>query len=139
MSNMLIVPPEIVWYLRSGVHIALNEVADDIAEAAIGYERQAHPEWFMGLFERFDAVRALLEAVGWSVPDVKDLQGVEVDIDAHREELIRALKVQLAVEEDIRRDLDDKNSKKADRDLAAVRERELREFVDRVMPRLVEG
>jgi hypothetical protein len=77
--------------------------------------------------------------VGWSVPDVKDLQSVEVDIDTHREELIRALKAQLAVEEDIRRDLDDKTSKKADRDLAVERERELREFVDRVMPRLAES
>ena len=139
MSNMLIVPAEIVWYLRSGVHIALNEVADDIAEAAIGYERQAHPEWFTGLFERFDAVRALLDAVGWSVPGVKDLDGVEVDIDAHRDELVRALKVQLVVEEDISRGLDGKNSEKADRDLAVERERELREFVERVMPRLVEG
>jgi hypothetical protein len=139
MSNMLIVPAEIVWYLRSGVHIALNEVADDIAEAAIGYERQAHPEWFMGLFERFDAVRALLDDVGWSVPGVKDLEGVEVDIDAHRDELVRALKVQLVVEEDIRRGLDRKNSKKADRDLAVERERELREFVERVMPGLAEG
>jgi hypothetical protein len=139
MSNILIVPAEIVWYLRSGVHIALNESADDIAEAAIGYERQAHPEWFAGLFERFDAVRALLVAVGWSVPCVKDLEGVEVDIDAHREELVRALKAQLAVEEDIRRDLDRKNSKKADRDLAVKRERELREFVDGVLSGLAEG
>jgi hypothetical protein len=139
MSNMLIVPAEIVWYLRSGVHIALNEVADDIAEAAIGYERQAHPEWFTGLFERFDAVRALLGAVGWLVPGVKDLEGVEVDIDAHRDELVRALKVQLVVEEDIRGGLDSKNSEKADRDLAGERERELREFVAGVMPRLAEG
>jgi hypothetical protein len=139
MSNILIVPAEIVWYVRSGVHIVLNEVADDIAEAAIGYERQAHPEWFMGLFERFDAIRALLDVVGWSVSGVKDLQGVEVDIDAHREELVRALKAQLAVEEDIRRDLDRRNSTKTDRDLAVERERELREFVDRAMPRLAEG
>lgn len=116
-----------------------HPTAISVSRAAIGYERQAHPEWFTGLFERFDAVRALLDAVGWSMPGVKDLQGVEVDIDAHREELIRALKAQFAVEEDIRRELDDKNSKKADRDLAVERERELREFVDGVMPRLVGG
>ncbi len=104
MSNTLILPAEMLDHLRSGLHIELGDVAQDISEATDGRERQAHPEWFTELFDRFAAIRALMEIAGWSTSDPD--RDVEVDLDPHRDQLLAALTSQLGVEQNIKQELD---------------------------------
>jgi 16S rRNA C967 or C1407 C5-methylase (RsmB/RsmF family) len=136
MSNTLIVPAEILDLLRSGLHIELGDVAEAISEATDGRERQAHPEWFAELFDRFDAIRALQQVAGWSTSDPD--QEVEVDLDAHRDELLAALTSQLCVEQNIKQELDREYADKTARREATQRVFKLSRFLAGVKDRLAE-
>jgi hypothetical protein len=137
MRDTLIVPAEMVDHLRSGLHIELGDVAQDISDATDGYERQGHPEWFKGLFERLDAIRALLEVAGWSTqaPD----REIAIDFDAHRDELLCALTSQLSVERNIKQELDREHGDRTTRREVARCVLELSRFVAVVKERSRDG
>lgn len=101
------IPAQIVSVVRSAVLTELGEAADQITEASIVYEKERHPENFTAPLARFDAARALLEAIGWS-----DVQRV-IDLGTHRPALVRALEDRLRVERDF---LNQRSTESADRD-----------------------
>jgi hypothetical protein len=127
MSNTLNVPTEMVDHLRSGVHIELGAVAQEISNASDRYRRQSHPEWFSEPFRRLDAIRALLEVAGWSTSGYG--QEIEIDLDVHRVELLAALTSQLEVERNIKQELDREHAHRSARHEATQRVLELGRFV----------
>jgi hypothetical protein len=84
------IPAEIVRVVRAAVLTELGGAAAEIEEASIGYEKEEHPETFTESFARFDALRGLLDAIGWSNETPRT-----IDIDEHREPLVMALKERL--------------------------------------------
>jgi hypothetical protein len=119
MCNTLVVPAEMVDLLRSGLHIELGDVSQAISEATDRSERQAHPEWFRELFDRFDAIRALLLLAGWKTQEPD--QNLEVDFDAYRDELLAAITSQLRVEQNVKQELDREHAARDARNAATAR------------------
>jgi hypothetical protein len=134
MCNTLVVPAEMVDLLRSGLHIELGDVSQAISEATDGSERQAHPEWFAELFDRFDAIRALLLLAGWKTQEPD--QNLEVNFDAYRDELLAALASQLRVERNVKHELDREHAARSARNEATARVLVLCRFLAGLKPRL---
>lgn len=99
MSTTLTVPAPIVGHLRCGLHSELGQAAAEIDGLSVLPEREAHPEWFEEPLRQLDAVRALLDVIGWGEPAVSE--PVEVDLDRHRAALIAALAGLLEIERDL--------------------------------------
>lgn len=78
----LTVPAVIVGDLRDGAYAALGLAASEIDCAVCSGDRDAHPERCISEFERLDAVRSLLEALGWSAP----VPPVDVRLELSRNE-----------------------------------------------------
>jgi len=87
------IPAEIMRVTRSAVLAELGDTAVEIEEASISYEREEHPETFAEPFERFDALRSLLDAIGWSNETPRP-----IDIDEYREPLAKALQERLVID-----------------------------------------
>jgi hypothetical protein len=83
------IPAEIVRITRSAVLADLGGVAAEIERASISYGREDKPDVFADPFARFDALRRLLDAIGWSNIDRP------IDLDAHRMPLAKALQGRL--------------------------------------------
>ncbi len=83
-------PSEAVALVRLGLLGELGEVAGEISEAIgrAGYDEAA--EWYAGPLKRQDAVRALLDAMGWE--NVEEQRPVTVYLDVHRDALVRAMR-----------------------------------------------
>jgi hypothetical protein len=99
MSTTLTVPAEIVAHLRCGLHIELGHAAEEIATLNSLRDRESYPDWYAEPLGQLDAVRALLDAVGWSTID--DRKPVEIEVDQHRPILVAALRCLLEVERDL--------------------------------------
>jgi hypothetical protein len=136
MSNTLVVPAEMVDLLRSGLHIELGDVSQAISEATDRSERQAHQEWFVELFDRFDAIRALLLLAGWKTQEPD--QNLEVDFDAYRDELLAALTSQLRVERNVKQELDREHAARGARNAATARVLTLCRFLAELKTRLAD-
>jgi hypothetical protein len=50
MSSMLEVPAEMVGYLRSALHSAIQPPVEGIAEVVDRPDREQHPEWYLKHF-----------------------------------------------------------------------------------------
>ena len=81
-------PAEAVALVRLGLLGELGETAWEISEAIgrAGYDEAA--EWYAEPLKRQDAVRALLNAMGWE--NVEEPRPVMVYLDVHRDALVRA-------------------------------------------------
>jgi hypothetical protein len=79
------IPAHLVSVLRSAVLTGLGDAASPIEEASLTYRKEEHPEYFSGPLEQFDAIRALLDRIGWS-----DAERV-LDIVGYRHLLAKAL------------------------------------------------
>ncbi len=86
-------PAEAVALVRFGLLGELGEAAWEIGEAVgrAGYDQAA--EWYAEPLKRQDAVRALLDAIGWE--NVEEQRPVTVYLDVHRDALLRALRISL--------------------------------------------
>lgn len=75
-------PAEAVALVRFGLLGDLGEAAWEIGEAVgrAGYDQAA--EWYAEPLKRQDAVRALLNAIGWE--NVEEPRPVRVYLDVHR-------------------------------------------------------
>ena len=87
------IPAEIVRVVRSAIITELGGAAAEIEQASLGYEKEEHPETFSEPFAKFDALRRLLDAVGWSNASPR-----LIDVEHHREPLAVALKERLATD-----------------------------------------
>jgi hypothetical protein len=65
MDTQLTVPADLVTYLRSGLFGVWGFVAEDIANGAIEHGGNAS-EGYDEPLQAFDAIRTLLDAVGWT-------------------------------------------------------------------------
>ncbi len=83
------IPAKLVEALREGVYAELRAVAQGIADATETPEHSLYPMRYQEHRERFNAVCALLDAIGWAgTSATSDLQ---VDLQAHRSVLLAAL------------------------------------------------
>lgn len=83
------VPAEVASCVREGLRNEIEEASEEITKIC-----QLSGEWPLGAcakpFGRQDAARALLEAIGAMTPDPP--ADIEVNLNAHRSTLLRALK-----------------------------------------------
>jgi hypothetical protein len=92
------IPAELVRVMRSAVLTLIGDTASEIADASTCYEKEQYREAFAEPFARFDALRALLDVIGW--------RNVErsFHVQEHREQLLGALEDRLTVNRDCIRD-----------------------------------
>jgi hypothetical protein len=77
MSLMFRIPAELVRPLRIGLHGELGGAAQEIERVSDRYGRHWYPEWYEEPLAYFDAVRALLDEIGWGEPP----KSIEIDVD----------------------------------------------------------
>ena len=83
------IPAQIMSVVRCAVLAEMGNAAAEIEQSSVGCNMEDRPGDFGALLEEFDAVRALLDAVGWS--------NVEraIDVEKHRRPLTQALESRL--------------------------------------------
>lgn len=96
MTTTLNVPAPIVTHLRGGLYVALCEVVNEIDDRAAVSGRERHPEPVIEALGRLDGIRALLDLIGWRIPDVE--VSVEIDLGPHGRVLVDALAGLLDIE-----------------------------------------
>ena len=101
-SESVLIPAEVVDLLRDGLRSRLAIAARQIADADGQLGAREHPERYQDPLRRIDAVRALLEDLGWNDPP-SDLR---VDLQTHAWALIAALGGQVSVYADMLREVD---------------------------------
>jgi hypothetical protein len=103
MSNISI-PADAVRILRNAVHTEIGQDAYEIQSVSETGQGDANPEQYAGPLKRFDAHRALLDAIGWRKPDSDE--PVQIDAERHRAVLVSTLERRLAVERDLAHESD---------------------------------
>ncbi len=98
MSTTLVVPAEMVPYLRQGLHFKLGNAADAISEVVVQLDSERGAGWYREPLERFDRLRVLLDHIGWEETDSP--VEVHLDLREHRHAVLEALCVQVLVSED---------------------------------------
>lgn len=99
MSRMFRIPAELVRTLRMGLHSELGGAAQDIERVSDRYGRHRHPEWYEEPLAKLDAVRALLDEVGWGEPS--EPTDIEVSLAKHQCALLSALRSQACIHQDM--------------------------------------
>jgi hypothetical protein len=79
------IPAEIMSVVRCAVLAELGNAAAEIEQSSVGCHMEERPEDFGALLGEFDAMRALLHAVGWSNTEQA------FDVEEHRRPLNAAL------------------------------------------------
>ncbi len=79
-DEALIIPPEILSLLRQAAYWELGHASEGLVAIVQTPGHLDHPEWHKEQLTRFDAVRALLDALGW----VERGRSSEVRLDARR-------------------------------------------------------
>jgi DNA-binding CsgD family transcriptional regulator len=79
-GEALIIPPEILSSLRQAAYWELGHASEGLVAIAQTPGHLDHPEWYEEQLARFDAVRALLDVLGW----VERGGSSEVRLDARR-------------------------------------------------------
>jgi len=94
-STTLVVPPEMVHYLRDGLHNGIGNAAQAISQVVVEAGHEQHPEWYREPLEHFDQIRALLDLIGWDAtgPPAE----VRVDMREHQQAILDALRVEMMV------------------------------------------
>lgn len=114
MTSITTIPAELTKIVRSAVLTELGGAAADIEEASIGREKEEHPDRFQEPLERFDALRALLNAVGWANVTVP------IDLDEYGERLAYVLSERLETDRAILDDLATVKREALQRDIASI-------------------
>ncbi len=88
MSTVTI-PGPITNDLRQGLTLRMGDAAQALEQASLVDRRKRTYEMFAEHFEQIDAVRELFDALGWEHVelDPPEIEGVEIDLDEHREAL----------------------------------------------------
>jgi hypothetical protein len=93
--NIVTVPAHLVGPLRSGLHSALGDAAEVIAQSVSGANRERHPERYQEPLAHFDQVRAVLNLIGWS--KVEQATDVHIDLCEHGQAVLAGLRVAMIV------------------------------------------
>jgi hypothetical protein len=100
MTSTVVIPAEVVDLLRDGLRSQIATVAQWITHANELEGGCDHPERYQDPLECLDALRALLEEIGWSTPP----SDPQVDLETHAWALLEALQDQISVHADMLRD-----------------------------------
>ncbi|MGN6372154.1 MAG: hypothetical protein ACTHM1_04075 [Solirubrobacteraceae bacterium] len=92
----ILIPAEAVLILRAALLGELYAPAEMLCDASQVWDRQKHPEDFLVALGELDRCRAALDVFGWGEPAKQE--PVLLDLDTHRQVIVRALQVQLGVE-----------------------------------------
>ncbi len=87
------IPAEVTRVARSVVLTELGEAADQISQASLGYEKEQNPDSFNEPLAKFDTLRRLLDAIGWS----NETRAIEIE-DEQRRMLAKALQERVAAD-----------------------------------------
>jgi hypothetical protein len=93
--NIVAVPAHLVGPLRSGLHSALGDAAEAIAQSVSGANRERHPERYQKPLVHFDQARAVLNLIGWS--KVEQATDVHIDLCEHGQAVLAGLRVAMIV------------------------------------------
>jgi len=105
----VLIPPELVDPLRDGLRSQLAVAAQHMTSADAQLDARAHPERYQDALRYMDALRALLEEIGWSASS----SDPQVDLRTHGWALIEALQDQINVHADMLRDIAQDNERRA--------------------------
>ncbi len=96
------IPAELVELLRDGLRSQIASAAQQLAGADGLLDAKEHPERYQDPLRRMDALRALLQEIGWSTPP-SDLR---IDLQTHGWALIEALGDEVGFHADALREID---------------------------------
>ncbi len=136
-GKMLVVPAELVGNLRAGLLDVLASAAEEIATVSIVIEGRG---LLREALERLDAVRALLDVIGWTETDPP--VEVRFDLREHWQATLDALENEISASRDRVREAAAVDAARAERGEPPKREetiqraRALRQFVATVRTRL---
>ena len=118
MTSTVLIPAEIVDLLRDGLRSQIALAAHHVSNVEEQLDAREHPERYQDPLRCMDALRALLDEIGWSTPS-SDRQ---VDLTIHGAALIDALQDQLSVHANMVRDItqDDERREAIARDVNAL-------------------
>jgi hypothetical protein len=100
MMSTVVLPAEVVDPLRDGLRSQIAILAQWITNAHEREGGREHPERYQDPLRCQDAVRALLDEIGWSTPP----NDLKVDLQTHAWALLEGLGDQLSVHADMLRD-----------------------------------
>lgn len=89
MTSMLVVPAEMVRYLRDGLLLELVDAATDVYDAGTDTRTMSKPGWYREPLAVFDRDRLLMDLIGWEDTDTQ--ADVQIDLQEHREAVLEAL------------------------------------------------
>ncbi len=92
MSNIT-VPGPVTNNLRQGLMLRIGSAIQALDTASLIDRRERSHEPFLERIAQINAIRDLFEAVGWEHVDLDpaEIEGVEIDLDDHREALEEGL------------------------------------------------
>jgi hypothetical protein len=102
MTGDVLIPPELVDPVRDGLRSQLAVAAQHILGADEQLDAREHPERYREPLRCMDALRALLQHLGWSELSSNPY----VDLRTHGWALVEALQDQISVQADMLRDID---------------------------------
>jgi hypothetical protein len=119
MTDVVLIPAQAVDLLRDGLRSRIAVAAQHVTGADEKLGAREHPERYQEPLRCMDALRALLEEIGWSTPP----SDPQVDLRVHGWALIEALQDQVGVHADMLRELDqdDERREVLTHDLDALR------------------
>jgi hypothetical protein len=87
--STITVPGPVTNNLRQGLILRMGEAAQALEEASLVDRHKRDYEMFAEYFEQIDAIRDLFDAIGWEHVELDpvEIEGVEIDLDEHREAL----------------------------------------------------
>jgi hypothetical protein len=98
MSTTMTIPAEIVGHLRCGLHSDIGPVAFEIDGVSTKADRETGPGLYDESLGRLDAIRQLLDIVGWTIAEPP--VSVDVDLDRHGSAIVSALNGLLTIARD---------------------------------------
>ncbi len=119
MADEVHIPTQAVELLRDGLRSRIALAAQRVSNAEGELDAREHPERYHGPLRCIDALRALLEEIGWSAPPSDS----RVDPQRHGWALAAALQDQISVHADMLSELDEADNGQRDaivRDLGAL-------------------
>jgi hypothetical protein len=86
----------ILRVLRSALLSELGVVGEEIERATTRPDMERHHEWFEGPVERFDAIREVLDPLGWSDHPTETQRLLA--LDPNHATIVQALEARLSIE-----------------------------------------
>jgi hypothetical protein len=116
--STVVIPAELVDLLRDGLRGRLAVAAQQIANADGRVDAREHPERYRDPLLRIDALRALLEEIGWDTPP----GNLRIDLQTHGWALIESLGDEIDFYADTLREIDqdDEQHEAATRNMGAL-------------------